>query len=313
MTETTTYDHALYGVAAKWRGLIAILILVVSMLVLSLLFGAIALTIEVVNGTMDLNDPGSLLAITPGVLLATNLALAALIPISILLQRWLYGVRMGSIFSVAGGIRWRWLARLALVFAPIWIVYIGVSFLLEPTAEPRLDGTAIGLIVVAVLTTPLQAAGEEVGFRGLVQRATGAWFRNPRVAFAVSTLVSGLIFGAAHFATDWWLIAYYVLFGVAASIAARLTGGLEAFIVIHAVNNLVTFVFAAIFGSLAQGIDRSEGAGGPFMLIPIAVVLGAAVLAGWLARLSGITTRAPRPLTVRQERAAQVEGIPRGV
>lgn len=303
-TTTTTFDHGLYGTAAKWRGVVAILMLVVSMLILSLLFGAIALSIEVLNGTMDLADPDSLLAITPLVLLSTNLSLACLIPISMLLQRWLYGVRIGHIFSVAGRLRWRWLARLALVFVPIWAVYIGLSFVLEPSAGLRIDAMALGLIAVAVLTSPFQAAGEEVGFRGLVQRAAGAWFRNPRVAFAVSTVVSGLIFGLAHFATDWWLIAYYVLFGVAASIAARLTGGLEAFIVIHGANNVMTFVLAAVYGGLSEGIDRSEGAGGPFMLIPIAMVLGAAFLAGWLAKRSGIATRAPRPRTVSEERAA---------
>lgn len=301
---TTTFDHGLYGTAAKWKGVVAILLLIVSVLLLSLVFGAIALAIEVLNGTMDLNDPDSLVAVTPLVLLSTNLALAALIPISMLLQRWLYGVRVGHLFSVAGHLRWRWLGRIALVFVPIWAVYIGLSFVLDPAGEIRLDAMAIGLIAVAVLTSPFQAAGEEVGFRGLIQRASSAWFRNPRVAFAVSTIISGVIFGLAHFAADWWLIAYYVLFGVAASIAARLTGGLEAFIVIHAANNVMTFVVAAFYGGLSEGIDRSEGAGGPFMLIPIAMVLGAAFLAGWLAKRSGIATRAARPLTVRQERAA---------
>jgi catechol 2,3-dioxygenase-like lactoylglutathione lyase family enzyme len=161
---------------------------------------------------------------------------------------------------------------------------------------------------VVVLTTPLQAAGEEFGFRGLVQRSAGSWFRNPTTAFVVSTLISGAAFGAAHFAADPWLIAYYFLFGVSASIAARLTGGLEAPILVHVVNNVLIFVPAALLGQLDAGIDRSEGAGGPFILLPIAMVLTAAALSGWWARRNGITVRAPS-IPVLDKRMPSFTGI----
>jgi len=307
----TTYDHSLHGTGRPWRGIVAIVVLMATLLLLSLVFGAIAIAYEIFTGGMDFNDPDSLLAITPAVLLSSNLALAAMIPLSMGLQRLLFGVPVRHIFSVAGAFRWRWLGRLALIIVPVWIVYIAVSFALEPGGEIRIDGTALALLAVVVLTTPLQAAGEEFGFRGLIQRSVGSWFRHPTVAFAVSTLISGALFGAVHFAADPWLIAYYFLFGVSASIAARFTGGLEAPVLIHVVNNVLIFVPAVLLGQLAEGIDRSEGAGGPFMLLPIAVVLGAAALSGWWARRSGVQIRAPRPLTVAESRpAAPVDPTP---
>ena len=292
-TEPATYDHAL--AAKPWRGILAIVLLLVALVVLSLVFGAVSLIFEVFTGGMSFDDPDSLVAITPSVLLSSNLALAALIPLSMLLQRWLFGVPVQYLFSVTGAFRWRWLGRLALIIVPVWAVYIGVSFALEPSGELRIDGSAIALLAVIVLTTPLQAAGEEFGFRGLVQRSVGSWFRNPTTAFIVSTLVSGAAFGIAHFAADPWLIAYYFLFGVSASIAARFTGGLEAPVLVHVVNNVFIFVPAALFGQLDAGIDRSEGAGGPFVLLPIAMVLGAAALSAWWARRNGVAVRAPRP------------------
>ncbi len=293
-TEFATYDHAL--AAKPWRGILAIVLLLVALVVLSLVFGAVSLIFEVFTGGMSFDDPDSLVAITPSVLLSSNLALAALIPLSMLLQRWLFGVPVRYLFSVTGAFRWRWLGRLALIIVPLWAVYIGVSFALEPSGELRIDGSAIALLAVIVLTTPLQAAGEEFGFRGLVQRSVGSWFRNPTTAFIVSTLISGAAFGIAHFAADPWLIAYYFLFGVSASIAARFTGGLEAPVLVHVVNNVFIFVPAALFGQLDAGIDRSEGAGGPFVLLPIAMVLGAAALSAWWARRNGVSVRAPRPL-----------------
>jgi membrane protease YdiL (CAAX protease family) len=212
-----------------------------------------------------------------------------------LLQWVFFGVRPRWILSVVGRFRWRWLGRLALVIVPVWAVYVGATFLLGPAGELRVDATALALLAVVVLTTPLQAAGEEVGLRGLVQRSVGSWFAGPRLAFAVSTAVSALVFGALHFAGDPWLIAYYVLFGVAMSIAAHRTGGLEAPILIHATNNTLLFLPAVLFGQLAEGIDRSAGAGGPFILVPMLVVLLGAFLASRLARRARVAVTAPRP------------------
>jgi membrane protease YdiL (CAAX protease family) len=292
--EPATYDHALE--ATPWRGVVAIVLLLAAMFFFSFVLGAIAYAFEFLTGGMSFDDPDSLVAITPSVLLSSNLALAALIPLSMLLQRWLFGVPVRYLFSVTGAFRWRWFGRLALIIVPVWAVYIGVSFFLEPSGELRIDGSVIALLAVIVLTTPLQAAGEEFGFRGLVQRSVGSWFRNPIAAFIVSTVISGAAFGIAHFAADPWLIAYYFLFGVSASIAARFTGGLEAPVLVHVVNNVFIFVLAALFGQLDAGIDRSEGAGGPFVLLPIAMVLGAAALSAWWARRNGVAVRAPRPL-----------------
>jgi membrane protease YdiL (CAAX protease family) len=302
---SASYDHALYGTGGWWRGAVAIVVFAVVYLALSLVLGIIAIAIDVAIGTVALDDlAAGDISITPLVFLANNLSLAALIPLSMLLQRLFFGVRVRWIFSVTGGLRWRWLGRLALVVVPVWIVYVAVSFLIEPSGELALDPTTLAFLAIIVITTPLQAAGEELGARGLIQRSAGSWLRNPTAAFVVSTIVASSLFALAHLAADPWLIAYYFTFGVAASIAARGTGGLEAPILIHVVNNVLLLVPAVLLGQLEEGFDRSAGTGGPFMLVPMAICLGAAFFSAWWARRNGVVTRAPRPPKVVRPQVA---------
>jgi membrane protease YdiL (CAAX protease family) len=305
------YGHALTGLrGAKWRGILALLLFVVGFLVLSFTVGSVGLLIDIANGTIGAEQLASgALPLTPLVLLSTNIALALSIPLAMLLQWAIFGVRPRFLSSVDGRFRWRWLGRLALIVLPVFVVYVAVLFLIEPGGEFRLDATAIALVAIVLLTTPLQAAGEEYGMRGLVQRSVGAWFASPRAAFIVGAAVSGVVFCSAHFAGDPWLIAYYFLFGVAMSAAAWATGGIEAPIVIHATNNVLIFLPAALLGGLDQGIDRSAGTGGPFMLVPMAMVLAAAAIAWWWARRSKVTVEAVPPANRHYPAPAPVEPV----
>ena len=47
---------------------------------------------------------------TPGLLAYLNLSLAAAIPVGLFLTRVFHGLRPGWVTSVAGRIRWRWMA-----------------------------------------------------------------------------------------------------------------------------------------------------------------------------------------------------------
>jgi len=295
------YGHALTGLrGARWRGILALLSFVVAFLLLSITVGSIGLIIDVATGTITPDQLTSgAVPITPWVLLFTNVSLALAIPVAMLLQWAFFGVRPRFLSSVEGRFRWRWAGRLAIVVLPVWVVYVAVLFLLEPGGQVRLDATAIALIAIVLLTTPLQAAGEEYGMRGLVQRSVGAWFASPRAAFIVGTAISGVLFCSAHFAGDPWLIAYYFLFGVAMSVAAWATGGIEAPIVIHAINNVCIFLPAALLGGLDQGIDRSAGAGGPIMLVPMAMVFIGAGIAVWWGRRSKVVVEAVPPANAR--------------
>jgi membrane protease YdiL (CAAX protease family) len=299
-----TYDHALSGISGRWRGILAIVVFVLGFLLVSTVLGGIAIAIEIATGGIDLDQLArGVVPLTPLVMLLNNLSLAACIPLAMVLQRAFFGVRSGSLSSVMGRFRWRWMGRLALIIVPVWAVYVGGSLLLEPAGAVVIDGGVILLLAIVVLTTPLQSAGEEYGARGLILRSAASWFRRPWLAFAVGVIISSTLFSLAHFAADWWLIAYYFVFGASAAFAARGTGGLEAPVLIHATNNVLLFVPAVLYGQLSEGIDRSEGTGGPFILIPMALCVAAAIFSTWWARRNQVIVSAPAPLRIVRMRA----------
>jgi membrane protease YdiL (CAAX protease family) len=244
-----------------------------------------AVGVDVARGAYTAEDMrAGRMTLTPLMLLAINLAATALIPLSMLLQWGLFGVRPRWLSSVEGLFRWRLLLRVALFVVPLWLVYVTVFFLLDlPGSTPLNQGTSWSMLAVVLLTTWLQAAGEEYGFRGLVTRSVGSWFASPRTALLVSTLVANLVFMVAHTSTDPWLNVYYFLFGLALSMVVWRTGGLESSVLVHATNNMLMFAVVAIFANGEVNIDRSNGAGGPFMLLPIAMLAVIAVLISWWA------------------------------
>jgi len=142
------------------------------------------------------------------------------------------------------------------------------------------------LLGIVVLTTPLQAAGEEYGARGLLTRAAASWVADPRVALLVGTVLSSAVFMLAHGAGDPWLIVFYFLFGVGLCLVTWRTGGLEIAVLIHTVNNLVAFGTVILSGQdLSNVLDRSDGAGSAAVLVPMVTL--AAVIAGvwwWAGR-----------------------------
>ena len=111
------------------------------------------------------------------------------------------------------------------------------------------------LLVVVVLTTPLQSAAEEYLFRGYLSQAIAAWVRHPAVGAVVAGVVTAALFSAAHLPPDLPTFLDRFAFGLAASAVVWLTGGLEAAIVLHAVNNVLVFVLA---GALGEGVATQE-------------------------------------------------------
>jgi uncharacterized protein len=275
-----------------WKGLVAIVLLVVGYLGVSLALALPALALDVATGRISEESlQQGQLVITPAVLLAVNLSAALLIPLSMLLQWGLYGQPVRWLHSVRGHLRWDLLRRTALLVGPLFLIYVALSIFVFPQPPGGwFTWESAGLLAVVLLTTPLQAAGEEYGARGLIARASGSWFADPRLALIISTVVSATIFMLAHGATDPWLIVYYFGFGIAMSIVVWRTGGLEVAVLIHTLNNVLFFMVAILAGQdLAVGLDRSAGTGGSFMLVPMVVLALTTGLVCWWANRNKVS------------------------
>jgi len=228
------------------------------------------------------------LKVGPWTFLANNVLLASTIVLAMLGQWAFFGQRPGWLSSVVGHIRWGWLGRCVLIILPIWLVMIGLEYLIGGL-PPEIHVRPYTVLMIAgiLITTPFQAAGEEYLIRGLEQRLVASYFKPGLLGWGIATLVSSLTFMALHGAGDVWLNIFYFAFGAAASWVTWKTGGLEAAIAIHAVNNLLSEALMP-FTDFSGMFDRKAGAGDPSGLIQVGVMVAAVVLLAWLGRRAGV-------------------------
>lgn len=259
------------------------------------LVAVLVLTVGFVGyGVLTGQDLNALLAgLTAGELgadafLFNNLILIALIPSVLLANRIVHGLKIGYSTSVAGRVRWSWLTRCLLVLTPLWVIYLGVGQVFFPAASPRPEQWLAFLIIV-LLTTPLQCAAEEYAFRGWVLQNIGTWVRPPVVAIVISTVLSAVTFALAHGSLDPYVLADIGLFAVVAVFLTWRTGGLEAAIAMHVVNNVLIFVSIVIFGGWAEALVGPETTGSPITLgLSVVVDAIAVALILWQAKRAKI-------------------------
>lgn len=286
-----------------WRPFLGVIVLALAFIVVVPLLVQLGFAIgfavtgrDVVESSermLDLDDP------TPAGLAYLNLAIAGAIPVAWLISRYLHGLRPGWLASVRPRIRWAWLVTCFGLSLVALVATVTVSALVPQTVE----GTEIGggvndfttttrdfLLVVALLT-PLQAAGEEYAFRGYLTQAFGGAFGKAWIA----VLVPALLFALAHGGQSAPVFFDRFAFGVVAGVAVVLTGGLEAGIAMHVLNNWLAFGIALAFGDMATSLNP---VGGSWWSIPVTltqslVYLGLVV---WAARALGVrsTTQTSR-------------------
>ncbi len=240
---------------------------------------------------------------------AIQLGLAAMIPVSMGLVLFANRMHPHWLHSVQPGFRWRYalgsLLIAVVVIGGVWVVTQAVRGPLVFRPEPQLGWYLLAIVI----TTPLQAAGEEYFFRGyLLQsisltavdahrgdvhvqggRARAAdWLAGayPRWAGVVG---SALIFALLHPSPTPASFVYPLGFGLIAGWLVVQTGGLEAGIAAHVVNNVITFGYAAISGTVVQAYtNRSVG------WLDLVITLGSwaifAPAALWLARRMKLAT-----------------------
>ncbi|MEI8412374.1 MULTISPECIES: CPBP family intramembrane glutamic endopeptidase [unclassified Kribbella] len=232
-------------------------------------------------------------------LLATNLSLIVLIPLSMLVAQKLNRQTPGLLSSVIGRLRWRSLGLFAVAAVLLELVMLGVIQLggveLLGDGNGGIAPDAAGVIAVTLLTSTFQAAGEEYFFRGYLLQAVGALVRSSVVAVVVTTV----LFTMAHGIWPWESPALFLdrfAFGLVAGFLVVRTGGLEASIAAHAANNVVTFVFAALTDSVGASLGADDA---PWSLVAVDIVKFVAfgLVALWLARRTKLATVCDLPLT----------------
>ncbi|MGN6160260.1 MAG: lysostaphin resistance A-like protein [Marmoricola sp.] len=231
--------------------------------------------------------------VTPASLLYLNLTLAGLILAVIMIVWLIHRIPVSRVMSVKPGIRWKFF----FVCLGISVLAIAAQFAVGAILPGDTEGvsghpgpfswTTVGFIAVIVFSTPLQAMGEEYAFRGYAMQAFGSLTKSPWFAI----LLSAALFTAAHGVQNVPLLADRFAFGLIAGYLVVRTGGLEAGIALHILNNLVAFGFALAFGDITTALN-SESAS--WWQLPVTVTQNGVYLVAVLvaAKRMGITGNA---------------------
>lgn len=272
------------------RGILAILLLFGGVFAATPLLSGIAAWVD--GFVQPEGDAGSAFA-SPLLLAAGMISIALLTPLSMMIQRGLYGVSASSLHSVEGRFRFDIFGRALVVVVPLMAVALAISEFVHPAGVSvwaRDDLFMIFLIVV--LLVPLQAAGEEYGLRGLVFRVAGSWARGRTASLIAGIAVSAVLFAVLHFAFDPWWNVLYVVVTIATALVTWRSGGIEIAIVIHSAFNVFYFLFGVVpHADLDERFDRSVGAMTSALFVPVLLALIVIVVLVWGAtRRSGPVT-----------------------
>lgn len=249
-----SYDEVLTGEAKPWMrsgagiltGLLLYMVLAVSV---SQFVNWLGWLILRPGGTFEEWQRANAAYQNPWGMLAGHLGLAMLIPISLAVVLFVHRRRPQFLCSVRPLFRWRYLLismALALVVLNLFLYLqnLGGPF---PTLQPQAQFW--GFLVVILLVTPLQATAEEFFFRGyLLQAFHSLAPRSPW--FGVVT--SAALFALFHGTQNLPLFLDRFAFGVLVGVLVVKTGGLEAAIGAHIINNVMAFTYAALTTSIAQ-------------------------------------------------------------
>lgn len=323
-TEPLEYHRLYRGIPrySWWKPLVALLLGVIFYFTLQTIY---LLVIAVAYFGMS-GDPATIESIEalalpdtqqPITILSTLGSVILMIP-ALFAALWAVGYKpIGRLWSVAGRIRWNliWRSVLPSIAALVVMNVVGIGLELLWTSDiaaefemPEIDATAAmwsALLLIVLL--PFQCAAEELVFRGMLLQMLGSWLRSPWVAI----VLSAVLFGFSHIYDVWGWSAVVVMALVSGWLTWR-TGGLEAAIVLHIVNNAVAFSFM-LFGVGGETGQSAEGGGlGSLIGSVIGLVFYAWLIDRSFMRRDGRRTRVDlvwpkqprRPIVVQTGQAA---------
>lgn len=250
---------------------------------------------------------------SPFGMVAAHLGIAAAIPLTFALVLFVHRFPPRWLHSVQPGFRWRY-ATVA-TFAALGI--LGGLWALSRLGEPWVwspEAQFWGFWAAILLTAPLQAAGEEYLFRGYLMQAlysaapnlgrpvasgepgTGDSSLSWRLATGYQrwfgVVGSALLFALLHGGQNMPLFLHRFVFGLIAGWLVMRTGGLEAGIAAHVVNNVVAFGYANISGTMVatRTVATATWSELVWNLVGFAVF---AVVAVWIASRMNLARRTP--------------------
>ena len=288
-----------------WRPLVgSVLLLVLVFAVVPLIAGTLAFVALLAAGNST-EEATAVLDVTaettPAGLALLNIVIALAIPATWAVTWWLHRLKPRWLSSVGPRLRWRFLFVCLVLSVVALLASLAVSLLLPlapgeaPVGEVNdFTSRTRDFMLVILLLTPLQAAGEEYLFRGYLTQAFGSLVWARRASQALAVLGPALIFALFHgLSQDAPVFFDRFAFGVVAGILVIRTGGLEAAIAMHVLNNFLAFGLALAFGDLTTALTATGGSSWWMILSTLTQSLVYLGLATWVAKAMGIVNAGP--------------------
>jgi membrane protease YdiL (CAAX protease family) len=303
---------------AWWRPVAGVITLIVGVVLVApvVLMPVLLAGVAIQGGRGDFLErftrAGSLTSVTPASMLYLNLTLASAIPISWLVMRVYHRLRPRWLASVRPGLRWRFLLPCFGLAVVALIAQMVVGAVLPGNADDLgghshySAGRILALALVILVSTPLQAIGEEYAFRGYLMQAFGSFshmvlqrlkLRTDRAelwAKVTAVVATSVLFALAHGVQNFPLFFDRFAFGLMAGYVVVRIGGLEAGIAMHILNNFVAFGFALALGNLDSTLTVSQVS---WWNIPVTIVQNGIylLLVLWLAKRMALRNRTDPP------------------
>ncbi|MFI6512234.1 lysostaphin resistance A-like protein [Streptosporangium sp. NPDC050855] len=258
----TRYDRlARTPLHAWWRPVLGTLagLLGVMLVILAVVLGG---TLIAAFTGAGISGSGERMFEDPVLELGVNLfAIAATLPVVYGIAAWIQRRPPGTLSSVVGRLRWRWMAWCAAVATASVVLgqgTVALTYLVTGEDLGELFGWVgwerfLPALIVTVLLVPFQAAAEEYVFRGWLLQAFGAFLANPWPGI----LLSAAGFTAVHAYVDWGILDVFAFGALMGWLAVR-TGGLEAAIALHVANNVLAFGVSGADGSLDEALKQGS-------------------------------------------------------
>lgn len=219
--------------------------------------------------------------------IAVNLSIFVMLAGLVVTVKWLHRRPLLSLITPEARIDWRRMGRGAVVWLAIAAVLSLVEFLLFRDRFYLSFNAArfVPFLLLVLLLTPLQAATEELVFRGYAMQGFGCLTRNP----AMIAILSSVVFTVPHLLNPevqqhgiLLMAANYFAIGMLLATSALRDGRLELAIGLHAVNN----VFLALVANYEESALMTESIFTARELDPVysltALVAGALAFHWWV-------------------------------
>lgn len=178
----------------------------------------------------------------------TDWLLFMAVPASILTYMCIYKKKAGELASIEGKFRWEWSGKCLLFLFPVIGFFVIGQTLLDGVPEIKLSKSVADAIFLSTIFTPLQAMGEEYLFRGFALQIMGTLTKPGKDRWIIFSIVSSFVFSVAHNPGDLLAGIDFFVFGILMCGLVYFTGGLEAGIVFHTLNNLFLNIMADLTG-----------------------------------------------------------------